>query len=101
MDPGTRDKSGMYDEVMGKARAEDDEMHAAAFQADAFVSVMPMHPTLKNLRPMSPSASLTPAPSTTVPAASSDTTATCMQIAQTQSLSCPSVRAPRVDYILT
>jgi hypothetical protein len=31
MDPGTRDKSGMYDEEMGKARAEDDEIHAAAF----------------------------------------------------------------------
>jgi hypothetical protein len=46
MDPGTRDKSGMYDEEMGKARAEDDEMHAVAFQADALVSAMPMHLTL-------------------------------------------------------
>ena len=46
MDPGTRDKSGMYDEEMGKARVEDDEMHAAAFQADAFVSAVPVHPNL-------------------------------------------------------
>jgi hypothetical protein len=60
VDAGTRDKSDMYNEEMGKARAEDTEIRAAAFQTDAFAFAMPMQPTLYNPPPTSPSASLTP-----------------------------------------
>ena len=62
VDAGTGDKSGMYDEEMGKARAEDAEIHVASSQTDTFACVMPMQSTLYNPTPMSPSATLTPAP---------------------------------------
>jgi hypothetical protein len=91
VDAGTRDKSDMYNEEVGKARAEDTEIRAAAFQTDAFAFAMPMQPTLYNPPPMSPSTSFTPAPSTALPAARSDTTSTCMPISETPSLSCPSL----------
>jgi hypothetical protein len=48
VDAGTRDKSDVYNEEMGKARAEDTEIRAAAFQTDAFALAMPMQPTLYN-----------------------------------------------------
>ena len=89
VDAGTRDTSGVYNEEMGEARADDAEIHAASLQTEAFVSAMHTQPTFYNLPPMSPSANLTPAPSTVLPAARSDTT--CMPISETPSLSCPSL----------